>query len=74
MKKYAPKIPDIYDHKYNLNDDKISKNETYGKIMNGKIPHIVYNHLMIKKKKSYVKTCFTQRNKKKLLTIVYFSP
>lgn len=74
MKKLPPKIPDIYIHEYNLNKNIKTKNETYGKITKGTIPSVFFGHLMIEKKQSITKSCITQRNKKKLLTIVYYAP
>ena len=65
MKKQPPKLPELLNHDYNLNNvNKNSKNETYGEIYKGKIPNIFYGHLMIDKNGSINKSCITQRNKK----------
>ena len=74
MKIKPPKLPNIYDHDYDLqNSNKKPKNEAYDEIDKGKIPVIFLGHLMTGKKKSLNKTCITQRNKKKLLTIIYYT-
>ena len=84
MKKTPPKMPDIFSHIYDFNNDNtlFKDNETYGTIDRGKVPNIFYNHLLIyNNKSSYTsrfkkkrKISLTQRNKKKLLTIIYYSP
>ena len=75
MKKQPPKLPELLNHDYNLNNvNQNSKNEAYGEIYKGKIPNIFYGHLMIDKNGTINKSCITQRNKKKLLTIIYYSP
>ena len=75
MRKNPPKLPSIYDHNYNLqNSNKKSKKETYGEINRGKIPVIFFGHLMIEKEKRFIKSSITHRNKKKLLTIIYYTP
>ena len=80
MKKSPPKLPEIMEHCYNLkNKNALYTNKTYGKIINP-APISFYNHLMISensknsynKRNNYFKTSFTQRNKKKMLTIVYY--
>lgn len=74
MKKQPPKLPDIFYHEHNLNCT--IKNETYGQINKGTIGNIFYSHLMTfnYKKKKLIKSCVTQRNQKKLLTIIYYKP
>lgn len=75
-----PTMPSIYDHDYNLQNKKIS--ETYGDLNKDTVPIVFYNHLMVgdnkkyfkNNKMKYVKTSVTHRNKKKMLTIIYYSP
>lgn len=81
MKERPPKITDLFLHDYSFNEKLIDKsNESFGKLSKETIPISFYNHLMIsdKNKKSfnnkYFKTSITQRNKNKLLTIIYYSP
>ena len=79
MNKKAPRPSNIYFHEYDLNNNNINiSNETFGKINKDIIPIVFYNHLMITKvvhnRNKYIKTSFTQRNKKKLLTLIYYSP
>ena len=83
-----PELPQIFKHSYNLesinNDNTINKNSStaYGKINKELIPISFYNHLMMTERnsygiynnKKYIKNCITQRNKKKLLTIIYLTP
>ena len=75
MKKQPPKLPDIFYHAHNINNiNKSIKNDTYGEINKGAIGNIFYSHLMTfkNKKKNIIKSCVTQRNQKKLLTIIYY--
>lgn len=84
MKENAPKLPNIYNHEYNLENKNTSNyyNQTYEQLNKDIIPICFYNHLMIRenaknimnKKNKYFKTSITERNKKKLLTIIYYSP
>ena len=83
MKEKPPKLPELFFHDYTINDKLIVKsNETFGKLNQEIIPIAFYNHLMINvenkkfvyKKNKYFRTSATQRNKKKLLTIIYYSP
>lgn len=83
MKEKPPKLPDLFLHDYNFNEKVIVKpNETFGKLNQETIPIPFYNHLMISeenknfvnKKLKYFRASATQRNKKKLLTIIYYSP
>ena len=83
MKEKPPKVNEFYQHDYSFNEKLIEKsNETFGKLNKETIPVAFYNHLMINDKKEktfnnkhkYFRTSITQRNKKKLLTIIYYSP
>ena len=75
MKKSPPNVPGIYSHDYNLENIKNNLiNETYGEIYQGKVPNIFYGHFMSRKNKPAKKSCMTQRHKKKLVTIIYYSP
>ena len=84
MKENAPNLPNIYNHEYNLENKNTSNyyNQTYEQLNKDIIPICFYNHLMIRenaknimnKKNKYFKTCINKRNKKKLLTIIYYSP
>ena len=80
MTEKPPNMPSLYEHDYNLQNKNIR--EAYGEINKDIVPNIFYNHLMIDKnnknfgdnKKKYFKTSVTHRNKKKILTIIYYSP
>lgn len=74
MKKSPPKLPELFYPEYDLNKNKNPKKETYGDISECKVPNTFFCHLLTKKEKKYIRSCMTQRNKKKLLTIVYYSP
>ena len=83
MKEIPPKLPIMYSHDYNLeNNTPMDKgSETLGNMNRDRVPVCFYNHLMIcnnnkivKYKNKYSKTSLTQRNKNKLLTIIYYSP
>ena len=85
MKETAPKLPELMNHEFNLRNKNIldnKNNETFGELNMGTVPIIFYNHLMItesstkigNKKNKYFKSSITQKNKKKLLTIIYYSP
>ena len=74
LKKFAPKLPEIYYHDYDLKNINKINNESYGEIHKGKIPNIFFGHFFVKKEKSCIKSCITQRNKKKLITILYYRP
>jgi hypothetical protein len=83
MKERPPKVNELFLHDYSFNEKLIDKsNETFGKLNKETIPVAFYNHLMINDKKEktfnnkhkYFRTSITQRNKKKLLTIIYYSP
>jgi hypothetical protein len=83
MKKSPPKVPDIFYHIYFFNNEKAltKENEIFGTLNRENVPNIFYNHLFYNiNKPSYTcrlknkKISLTQRNKKKLLTIIYYSP
>ena len=84
MKEKPPKLPDILFHDYILKSNNIIEkyNETCEKLDRGTIPITFYGHIMtsenkiknINNRNKYHKTSITQRNKNKLITIVYFSP
>lgn len=83
MKEKPPKLPELLCHNYTLKNNNIigKYNETYEKLNRGTIPISFYGHIMTsenkinsKNRNKYQKTTITQRNKNKLLTIVYFSP
>ena len=83
MKERPPIANEFFLHDYSFNEKHIEKsNETFGKLNKETIPVAFYNHLMISDKKEktfnnkhkYFRTSITQRNKKKLLTIIYYSP
>jgi hypothetical protein len=83
MKGKPPKLPEIFFHDFTFNEQLMVKsNETFGKLNQGTIPVAFYNHLMISeenkkliyKKSKYFRTSATQRNNKKVLTIIYYSP
>ena len=75
MKKSPPNLPGVYSHDYNLANVKNNLiNETYGEIYQGTVPNIFYGHFMSRKKRPAKKSCMTQRHKKKLVTIIYYSP
>jgi hypothetical protein len=85
LKKNPPKLPEVFYHKHNLQNSEINSKNSYGKLDRGTIPNIFFGHWMMecnksnfgfegKKLKKYVKSSATQRNNKKLLTIVYYAP
>ena len=82
IKTNPPKEPELFLHIYNLKIINIlfKNNETVGIINKGNIPIVFFNHLMIDEKHlmfnkcKYNRVSLTQRNKKKLLTIIYYSP
>ena len=74
MKKIPPNLPGVYSHDYNLKNVKSNLvNETYGEIYHGTVPNIFYGHFMSRKNRPVKKSCMTQRHKKKLVTIIYYS-
>ena len=80
LKEYPPKKPELYNHIYNLkNKLKLFKeNEEFGMLNEDIVPNIFYNHFMacVNNKKFNKNNVYsiTQRNKKKLITIVYYLP
>ena len=82
MREYPPKKPEIFEHEYDFSNRNIllKDNETLGKLNKGNIPIVFYNHLIFNKnnkfinnKYNYKKISMTQKNKKKLLTIIYYT-
>ena len=82
MKGKPPKVNELFLHDYSFSDKLIDKsNETFGKLDKETIPVAFYHHLMISdknekafnNKNKYCRTSITQRNKNKLLTIIYYS-
>ena len=82
MKSSPPGQPELLLHVYNLNNKNIlfKNNETIGILNKGNIPNVYFNHLMIDErylkfnnKCKYNRISITQRNKNKLLTIIYYS-
>ena len=82
MLEKPPNIPNLYEHDYNLQNKNINISETFGELNKETVPIIFYNHLMVienrnnfpNNKKTYFKASITHRNKKKMLTIIYYSP
>ena len=89
MKICPPKLPDLFNNEHGLqyNVKGTISSDTYGQLSKGIIPNIFYSHLMVgtnltyigfRRGKNNIKNYFnlstTQRNKKKLLTIIYFTP
>ena len=81
MRETPPKSPELFFHLYGLNNSKklFKENDAFGNIKKDKIPNIFYNHFLFRNKKyslnnKYKKIAMTQRNKNKLLTIIYCSP
>ena len=75
MKKNPPNLPGVYCHDYNLENVKNNLiNKTYGEIYQGTVPNIFLGHFMCRKNRPAKKSCMTQRHKKKLVTIIYYTP
>ena len=79
MKKLPPKLPEVLNFEtFMQNKSKGTKSiETYGQLSKGKIPNIFFGHLMVNcsiRKNRYLRSSMTQRNKNKLLTILYYKP
>ena len=80
MKKIPPKLPEIlnFEHTMKIKLSEAKSKETYGQLYQGSIPNIFFGHLMTEcysgKNKKYIKSSATQRNKSKLLTILYYKP
>ena len=82
FKRSPPKLPSLFSHKYNLKNQKILHkiNESFGELNRSNIPNIFYNHLIIDEnnitsinKCKYYRISIVQRNKNKLLNIIYYS-
>ena len=83
MKEKPPKLPELFFHDFTFNDKIIEKsNETFGKLNKETIPISFYNHLvtsgdnkkLVNNKQKYFRSSLTQRNQKKLITVIYYSP
>jgi len=83
MKKMPPKVNDLYLHNYSFSDKQMDKSNAFVKLNKEIIPIAFYNHLMVceknrktfnNNKHKYFRASMTQRNKKKLLTVIYYSP
>ena len=84
LKEKPSKFPYLYYHDSNLEEKNMPLNkncETYGKVCRDAVPGIFFNHVMtcknkknINNRKKYCEISITQRVKKKLLTIIYYSP
>ena len=81
MKQNPPKEPQIYEHVYNLRNRNalFKENETLSALNKDNIPIVFYDHMFFNEKKKYKKckyskTSITLRNKKKLITLIYYSP
>ena len=87
MKKNPPKLPEVFYHSHNFQSNEIMAhtNSSYSQLNRGTIPNIFFGHMMVecnkfkmgfrgKKFKKYIRSSATQRNNKKLLTVIYYSP
>ena len=87
MKKNPPKLPEVFYHSHNFETNEImtATSNSYAKLNMGTIPNIFFGHLMVERKKfkigfggkkvqNYIRSSSTQRNNKKLLTVIYYSP
>ena len=83
MKSFPPKISNLYDKKYILQQSVYKyfiNNNSYKKLNASEVPNIFYNHIMIKnnkkkhENKKFNSISITNRIKGKLLTILYYSP
>ena len=81
MRETPPKSPELFFHLFTLKNKKqlLKENDTFGIIKKDKMPNIFYNHFLFCEKKlslnyRHKKISMTQRNKNKLLTIIYYSP
>lgn len=83
LRPFPPKLPEIYNWEYILNNKKLfsKDNETLGLLNKDNIPNVFYNHLMINKRNSlfhskyrYNRILIKKRNKNKLLNIMYYFP
>ena len=77
LKSFPPKIPNLYDKKYLLEQNANKNyfyNNTYKKINQSEVPNTFYNHIMYINNKKFNSISITNRIKGKLLTILYYSP
>jgi hypothetical protein len=81
MRKMDPKGNELFYHIYNIKNINIYINETLGNLNKDIIPNVFYNHMIYNREHSicnnkckYLKTCIVQRNKKKLLSVIYYFP
>ena len=78
MNESAPRLPELFSKVYNLSQKKIlfKDNDSFGILNKDNIPNVFYNHLINceNNKNKYNKILMIERNKKKLLTIIYYSP
>ena len=79
MKKTPPKLPEVLNFEHSMKNkfNESKSNETYGQLYQGSIPNIFFGHIMTEcylGKNKYLKSSVTQRNKSKLLTILYYKP
>ena len=83
LKESPPKLPELFYNKYNLKNQKalFKENEDFCELNRSNIPNIFYNHLIIcennisfNNKYRNNKISIVQRNKNKLLNIIYYSP
>ena len=83
MRENPPKSPELFSHLYNIGLKKtfFKENDSFGIIQKDIIPNVFYNHFLFNESKysvgnkhKYNKISITQRNKKKLVNIIYISP
>lgn len=83
MREIPPNSPELFSHLYNLDIKKtfFKENDSFGIVQKDFIPNVFYNHFLFNQNKNsvtnkskYNKVSITQRNKRKLLTIIYISP
>ena len=83
MRERPPKTPEMFYNSFLLINKKIlfKENNCYGAVKKDKLPNVFFNHFLLSDNKykfpnryKYNKISITQRNKNKLLTIIYFSP
>lgn len=83
MREKPPTKPELFSHLYIFNNKKTlyKENENFFTKQKGRIPNVFYNHFLINNnlynfnnKYNYTKIAMTQRNKNKLITIIYYTP
>lgn len=83
MREKPPIKPELFSHLYIFNNKKTlcKENENFLIKQKGRIPNVFYNHFLINNniynfdnKYNYNKISMTQRNKNKLITIIYYTP